>query len=199
MSEALKAFLEERVALGADAWTEVSQIVRYKELKRKELFLREGEICRHIGFINSGYMRLFYLKDGEEITKDFNFEHSFCGSYASFSMQQPSRFHIVAMEPVQLSLMGREDLYRLFEKYPAMQKMGRLSMEYMFIRKELREASFLLDGAEQRYRDLLQQYPGIEQRVPLKYLASYLGLTAETVSRIRRSWAQGRSVSHSHP
>jgi CRP-like cAMP-binding protein len=89
------------------------------------------------------------------------------------------------MEDVKLYTIGREDLFRLFDKYPTLQKLGRLSMEYMFIRKETREASFLLDTAEQRYEELMRQYPGITQRVPLKYLASYLGITAETLSRIR--------------
>jgi CRP-like cAMP-binding protein len=91
----------------------------------------------------------------------------------------------VAMEKVKLYTIGRDDLYHLIDKYRSLQKLGRLSMEYMFIRKEMREASFLLDSADQRYNDLLLQYPGIQQRVPLKYLASYLGITAETLSRIR--------------
>ena len=100
-------------------------------------------------------------------------------------MQQPSRFNVVAMKDVELYTIGRDDLYRLFDQYPSLQKLGRILMEMMFIRKELREASFLLDTAEQRYADLLAQNDQIVQRVPLKYLASYLGMTAETLSRIR--------------
>lgn len=130
-------------------------------------------------------MRLYYTVDGEEVTKDFNFENIFCGSYASFSLQQPSRFNIVAMEDVELYTFGRDDLYRLFEEYAVLQKVGRLWMEMMFIRKELREASFLLDSAEQRYNNLLQADDQMLRRVPLKYVASYLGMTAETLSRIR--------------
>ena len=132
-----------------------------------------------------GYVRLFYLIDGEEITKDFNFENFFCGSYASFSLQQPSRFNVIAMEDLEVYTIGPE-IYNLCETYPSIQKLLRIWMEQMFIRKELREASFLLDSAEKRYSDLLQYHPQIVQRVPLKYLASYLGITAETLSRIRR-------------
>jgi hypothetical protein len=89
------------------------------------------------------------------------------------------------MEDTALYTIARKDLFSLYDNYPSMQKLGRLSMEHMFIRKEMREASFLLDSAELRYRKLLAQYPQIQQRVPLKYLASYLGIKAETLSRIR--------------
>lgn len=185
LDESFKAIFQQQVNLEDEAWSEIEKILVVKELKRKDHFLRQGEVCRHLGFILKGYVRLYYQLDGEEVTKDFNFENSFCGSYASFSLQQPSRFNVMAMETVHLLRISREDLYRLYDTYPQMQKLGRIRMEDMFIRKEMREASFLLDTAEERYQEMLRQYPKIEQRVPLKYLASYLGITAETLSRIR--------------
>ena len=181
----IKAFFDSITPLGAEEHDALQSILGYKQLKRKEYFLRQGQVCRHLALIVKGYVRLFYLVDGEEITKDFNFENWICGSYASFSMQQPSRFNIIAMEDCELYLIGREDLYRLFDTYPNIQKLGRIQIERMFIYKELREASFLLDSAEKRYHNLLEQQPHIVQRVPLKYLASYLGISAETISRIR--------------
>lgn len=185
MGDELKFFFETQVALDDETWEAVRRVIALKEIKRKDHFLQQGDICKHLGFIVKGYVRLYYLKEGSEITKDFNFENSFCGSYASFSLGQPSRFNVVAMENVKLYTIGRADLFRLFDTYPSLQKLGRLNMEHMFIRKEMREASFLLDSAEQRYQELLHQFPKIQQRVPLKYLASYLGITAETLSRIR--------------
>lgn len=180
----LKALIDQHVALEEGAWEKLQQSITFKHLKRKEHFLRQGELARHIGLITQGYARLYYLQDGKEITKDFNFENFFCGSYASFSLQQPSRFNVVAMEDLTLILLNRE-IFRLFDLYPGLQKFGRLMIERMFIRKELRESSFLLDSAEERYRELRAQFPGIELRVPQKYLASYLGITPETLSRIR--------------
>lgn len=185
MGDELKSFIEKRVTLEEGAWEELKKSITIKDLKRKEHFLKQGEVCRHLGFIVKGYVRLYFLAEGEEVTKDFNFENSFCGSYASLRLQRPSHFNVVAMESVRLYAIGREGLSNFFEKYPSGQKFGRLSMEDMFIRKENREASFLLDPADKRYHDLLALYPRIEQRVPLKYLASYLGITAETLSRIR--------------
>lgn len=131
-------------------------------------------------------MRLYYLIGDEEITKDFNFEGEFCGSYASFISVQPSYFNVMAMEPVSLYTFNRPNLLKVYDTYPTMQKLGRLSMERMFLRKEMREASFLIDSPEQRYEKIVAESPHMLQRVPLKYLASYLGMTPETLSRIRR-------------
>lgn len=185
MGEELKTFFSRFVELEEGAWDAFSEILTPRVLKRKEHFLTQGEICKKLGFIARGSVRVYFMVETEEITKDFNFENSFCGSYASFSLQQPSRFNVVAMEETTLYTIGREDLYRLFDKYSSIQKIGRLSIENMFIRKELREASFLLDSAQKRYESLLAQDPGIVNRVPLKYLASYIGVKAETLSRIR--------------
>lgn len=185
MGEEFKRYAEQRVNLEEHVWKDFKKILTTKTLKRKEHFLRQGEVCKQIGFIVKGYLRVYFLVDGEDITKDFNFENSFTGSYASFNMQEPSRFNVVAMEDVTLYTFTRDPLFTLYDKHPAIQKVGRLSIEHMYVRKELRENSFLLDTAEQRYEGLLKQYPGISNRVPLKYMASYLGITAETLSRIR--------------
>jgi CRP/FNR family transcriptional regulator, anaerobic regulatory protein len=182
---AFKDFVSTLVTFEPGAQEDFQRMVRERSLKRKEHFLRQGEICRSIGFIKSGYIRLYYLLDGEDITKDFNFENNFCGSHASFSTLSPSRFNIVAMEDVVIEEINRADLYVLYDKYKSFERLGRLMMERMFDRKEQRESAFLQDDAEIRYADLLIQYPGITQRVPLKYIASYLGLTAETISRLR--------------
>ena len=185
MAELFKQFIDSLVTLEPGAWDHLQSVIKHRTLKRKEHFLREGEICRSIGFITQGYIRLYYLREGEEITKDFNFETNFCGSHASFSMQAPSRFNIVAMEDVTLIEITRTDLYSLYDKYKSVERLGRLLMERMFDRKEQRESAFLQDDAETRYQDLLKTHPQITQRVPLKYIASYLGITAETLSRLR--------------
>lgn len=183
--EDLKKLIESLITLEPGAWESMVSCLEERTVSRKEYFLHQGEVCIQIGFIRKGYVRLFYSDKNSETTKDFNFENSFCGSHASFSTQQPARFNIIAMEDCELYVIDRPQLYALYDRYKCFERLGRLQMEYMFDRKEQREAAFLLDDAEKRYADLLRSYPQIQQRVPLKYIASYLGITAETLSRMR--------------
>jgi CRP-like cAMP-binding protein len=171
--------------LDDETWKISRPLFKLKTLAKKEYFLKQGEICRYVGFVNQGFTRLFYdLIDGE-VTKDFNTEGSFCGSYASFISGVPSHFNVIAMEPTELLIINRENLLQLTDSYMAWQKFLRIAMEQQFIRKENREALFLTATPEDRYTDLVKNHPDWINRIPLKYLASYLGLTAETVSRIR--------------
>lgn len=186
MGEELRQHISKMVALEDEAWNAFRQNIDFKSYKRKQLLLIENEVCRQLFFIVKGYVRLYYLIDGVETTKDFNFESDFCGSYVSFKMQLPSRYTIISMEDLDVYTINRDNLFELFDKYPSLQKFARLSIEKMFIRKEMRESSFLIDDAKTRYNNLYSERPQIIQRVPLKYIASYLGVSAETLSRIRR-------------
>jgi CRP-like cAMP-binding protein len=186
MGEELRRYLELVVPHEEEAWQAMRSILKAKHLGRHEHFLVQGGICRHLGFITEGYVRLYYLVGDEEITKDFNFENEFCGSYASFISEQPARFNVMAMEPVRLYPIPRNILLMLYETYSCWQKLGRINMERMFVKKEQREASFLLDSPEKRYEKLVKESPKWIQRIPLKYLASYLGMAPETLSRIRK-------------
>ncbi len=138
-----------------------------------------------MAFIAKGYVRFYFLVEDEEVTKEFNFENTFCGSYASFITGSPSRFNVKAMEDLSLLIFDRPHLLQLVEQYPAWAKFLLFSVENLFVRKENREASFLLDTPEEKYKKLLFENKEMLRRVPLKYIASYLGLSAETLSRIR--------------
>lgn len=183
--ELLKAVVTAVVNMDEETWEASEQFFRTKQLRKKEYFLRQGEHCKHIGFVVKGYVRLYYQLDDMDKTKDFNTEGNFCGSYASFISEVPSHFNVVAMEDLELLLINRADLMALTEKHMAWQKFLRIAMQSMFIAKENREAAFLTLSPEERYNDLMNTKPEWINRIPLKYLASYLGLTAETVSRIR--------------
>lgn len=185
MSETLRTIASNLVNISDNDWEAMRQILKPKTIKRNDHFLIQGEVCRQMGFITQGYFRLYFLRDDEEITKDFCFENTFCGSYASFTSGAPSRFNVKAMEDAIIFTLDRQKFLDLTDKYPAWQKFIRISVENLFVRKELREASFLLDSAEERYEAIHEENKEMIHRVPLKYIASYLGVSAETLSRIR--------------
>ncbi|MDQ7947559.1 MAG: Crp/Fnr family transcriptional regulator [Pedobacter sp.] len=181
----LKKMVYSILPMDEEAWQAGAALFKEKKLRSREYFLRQGEICRYVGFICEGYTRLFYDLETEEVTKDFNLENAFCGSYASFISESPSHFNVVAMEPLTLLVITKPNLMALADRYMDWQKILRIAMEQNFISKENREALFLTANPEARYADLLQHKMDWVKRIPLKYLASYLGMSAETLSRIR--------------
>jgi CRP-like cAMP-binding protein len=186
----LRNMVDKLVQPDTEAWNAFVAKIRLRNLKKKEHYLREGEICNKVGFINKGCVRMYFLVDGEEICKDLQFENAFTGSLASLMLRKPAFFNIAAIEDTVLLEIQYTDLMELYERYPCWQKFGRLAAEALFIRKELREASFLKDSPEERYAKLLTEQPMVIQRVPLHYIASYLGMKPETLSRIRKKMAQ---------
>lgn len=185
MAEELRRQVEKLVKINDAEWEAFRAILKPKQLKRHELFLEQGQVCRHMAFIEKGYVRFYFLVDGVEVTKEFSFENYFCGSYASFITGNPSRFNVKAMEDLSLFIFTRAQLLEVVDKYPSWSKFLLFSVENLFVRKENREASFLLDTPEEKYEKLLHENKEMVQRVPLKYIASYLGISAETLSRVR--------------
>lgn len=185
MGEEFRNQVEKLVKLSDKEWGAFQKDLIPKQVKKHELFLEQGKVCRHMAFINKGYVRFYFLMEGEEVTKEFSFENSFCGSYTSFITGNPSRFNVKAMEDLSLLLFSRAHLLELIDTYPVWAKFMLFSVEKLFVRKENREASFLLDTPEVKYAKLLEEHKEMLQRVPLKYIASYLGISAETLSRVR--------------
>lgn len=192
MADELRTQVEKLVKINDAEWEAFRSILRPLQLKKHDLFLRQGQVCRHMAFIKQGYVRFYFLVDGAEVTKEFSFENFFCGSYTSFITGNPSRFNVKAMEDLSLLLFTRSQLMEVVDKYPVWSKFLLFSVENLFIRKENREASFLLDTPEEKYEKLLSEHKEMLQRVPLKYIASYLGLSAETLSRVRAKQKHGR-------
>ncbi|MFD2164572.1 Crp/Fnr family transcriptional regulator [Paradesertivirga mongoliensis] len=189
MKENFRSFCESIISFNDEEWQAMEKCLSIKRLRKNEHFLLEGEVCYRMGFVTEGFTRLYFLVDGEEVTKDFCFENNFTGSVASFQTQRPAQFNVVAMEDTTLITFGFSPLQSLVEKYHCWSNFIRIVLGYFAIRKENREISFLLNSAEQRYMGLVADNPQILQRVALKYIASYLGLSPETVSRIRNKTA----------
>ena len=168
---------EEKIAL--------QKIIQVRTLQKNDYFLKEGDVCKTIAFIEKGSVRYYYQLEDKEICKDFVFENGIIGAFGSFFSQDPSGYFIKAMEETQIVELNYEDVMHLYEKFPSWQKFGRIIAQEQFIRYEKREAAFLKDQPELRFRSLVEEHPKIFKRVPLQFIASYLGITRETLSRYR--------------
>jgi CRP-like cAMP-binding protein len=183
-----------------EQWALFSEHLYLKQLRKKELFVPAGKVCSEIGFMLSGSTRIFFVKDGIEISSYFCFELDLITSYASFLKRQPSLVSIEAMEDSALICFSCEGLHRMMEDprlvFP-LEHMGRLIAEYLICCYEERVMSFLSQSPEERYRYILQSAPGLLQRIPQHHIANYLGVTPVSLSRIRKRIVTGKASGRS--
>ncbi len=163
-----------------------SAICRPRTLRKKELLLREGDVCRFAAFVRTGCLRYFYSVEGAEHTGQFFFENSWYTDYASFLTGEPTRQSIQALEPTELFLLHRDDLEALYRTHPTFERFGRVMAERAFLGVRHRTEFLTNLSAEERYRQLLRERPKVLERVPQHYIASYLGVKPESLSRIRK-------------
>ncbi|HYE55243.1 MAG TPA: Crp/Fnr family transcriptional regulator [Chitinophagaceae bacterium] len=154
-------------------------------LPKNEFLVTEGKICRHLYFLQHGALRGYYNLDGREITYWFAFENDFVTSFHSFTTQQPSVENIQLLEGSVLWAITKDDLGSLLDNYHETERLLRIAYEKYYIRLEERFVNAQFKTASERYQSLLQQAPHLLERVPLGHIASYLGISQETLSRIR--------------
>ena len=154
-------------------------------LSKNEFLVKEGKICRHLYFLQKGALRGFYNVDGKEITHWFGFENDFVTSFHSFTTQQPSVENIQLIEGCILWAISKDTLTGLFNRYHEIERLVRIAYEKYYIRLEERFVNAQFKTAAERYESLLRDMPHIIERVPLGYISSYLGISQETLSRVR--------------
>ncbi|MBS1607550.1 MAG: Crp/Fnr family transcriptional regulator [Bacteroidetes bacterium] len=154
-------------------------------MNKNDYLLHEGKICRHLYFLEKGALRGYYILDGKEITHWFGFEQDFVTSFHSFITQAPAVENIQLLEGSILWAISKEKLSRLFNQYHEIERLVRIAYEKYYIRLEERFVNAQFKSATERYEGLLQTRPYILERIPLGHIASYLGISQETLSRIR--------------
>ncbi|MFN0083612.1 MAG: Crp/Fnr family transcriptional regulator [Ferruginibacter sp.] len=156
-----------------------------KEFYKKEFLLQEGNICRYLYFVEKGALRGFYNLDGKEVTHWFGFENDFVTSFHSFITGTAAVENIQFLEYSVLWALPKEKILGLFDKFHETERLVRIIYEKYYIRLEDRFVNAQFKTAAERYESLLTQTPHLLTRVPLGYIAAYLGITQETLSRIR--------------
>lgn len=164
------------------SFVQASEVHHYKKGK---VLVRQGHVCDMFYFVLKGAARTYHRKGDKEHTQWFEFDRFVAISLSSFIAQQPSRESIELIEDSSLIAISRDNLHRLYKTYPRTNVIGRLQVEEVFVELEKRTQSLQQLSAKERYEELIAKSPMLLQRVPLKYIASYLGITQETLSRIR--------------
>ncbi len=159
--------------------------IDYKELFKKEFLLKQGRISNYMYFIDKGLLRCFYLKNTVEVSSWFMKEGDLCISVESFYRQQKSNENIQAVEDCHIYFLAYSDLQYMYRSFPEANFIGRVLTENYYTLSEQRSYSLRMQKAPERYHYLMENHSELIQRVPSKYLASYLGISEETLSRIR--------------
>lgn len=154
-------------------------------LYKNDFLLREGNVCRKLYFLERGALRGHYNIEGKEITHWFAFEHDFVTSFHSFITGEAAVENIQMVETGTLWAISKNDLTALFNQYHEIERLVRIVYEKYYIRLEERYINAQFKTAKELYENLLQQSPHFLERIPLGYIASYLGISQETLSRIR--------------
>jgi len=152
---------------------------------RGETIVKAGQYSDKLFFLMSGSARAYYLKEGKEITDWFAFEHEFISAINSFFLNIPSPHYINAEEPMTAGFIKAGDMERLNDRYHDFEHMSRIITTEVMLKLQRRIVALQFQSAQQKYEELLSEYPDITNRVALGHIASYLGITLETLSRIR--------------
>lgn len=168
---------------------QIADAFKMLQIKRSGYFLEEGQVSTKMGFLERGSMRLFYDSTIKEVCNDFFFENSIVGSLASFLTGAPSIVNIAALEDCEILTIGKEDVFQLMKVCKPFSNLVNFVVQEQFVRAEKREAELLKFQPEERYLHLLEIHPKIFNRIPLYYIASYLNITPETLSRYRKKFS----------
>lgn len=162
-----------------------SRVLRPKTVKRNEHLLVEGEVCNFGIFVAVGCIRYYYLVDGVESTGNFFFENDWYSDFESFLYGKPSLLNIEALEDCEVCLVYKHDFEKLVSEYPVFNSFLRIMMERTIKGLTGRNMAMSLLSHEERYLRFVKYCPKVVERVSLKYIASYLGIQPESLSRIR--------------
>ncbi|QNL51261.1 Crp/Fnr family transcriptional regulator [Olivibacter sp. SDN3] len=187
MTYKIEDYFEKKTGHPSDEWGVFINKLTKKVVPKKTVLLAAGDIENYLAFIEQGSVR-FYMKnaEGEENTFSFVFAGDFFSAYDSFLTRSPSTYFIETLTDTIVWQIGHVDLQDVYRNTKIGNTIGRLAAEDLFCKKIKRELSLLNETAEQRYYHLFKQRPEIIQHIPLKYIASYIGITPQALSRIRK-------------
>ncbi len=182
----LKEVIFSKVGFSSQEWDDFIQYWELVSYPKNTYLTQPGQTEHYLYFVEEGVQRGFHLVDGEEICVAFAYDHSYSGIVDSFITQTPAKYYLETISNSVLLRLSYQNLQRLYQQYKVVERWGRRIAEEILVGKANREVAILSYTAEERYRRLMTQSPRCIQLIPQKYLASYLRMTPETFSRLRR-------------
>ncbi|MBC7887481.1 MAG: Crp/Fnr family transcriptional regulator [Ferruginibacter sp.] len=172
--------------LSAEELIYFNSILVYKQVPRKTILLHEGDICNFEAYINKGCIRNYYIdENGFEVTLQFAIEDWWVSDISSFQNQEPAKMFIETLEDCELLVLSPQTKEELLAKVPKLERVFRLMVQRNLAVLQSRLFTTIATSAREKYIDFLNRYPTIPQRVAQHYIASYLGISAEFLSKVR--------------
>ncbi|WP_439504714.1 Crp/Fnr family transcriptional regulator [Sediminibacterium sp.] len=186
MFEVFFSQVKDKVLLSEAEQKLVKTFFSPKKIRKKQYLLQEGNICRHLAFVEKGLLRSYNVDDkGIEHMIHFAWEGWWMADMLSFLSIEPSTYHIDAIEDAELLLISKPDFEEMLLKVPVMERYFRILFQNNIISKERRLISSISNSAEEKFIHLSATNPELIKRIPQQLVASYLGITPETLSRIK--------------
>lgn len=188
-----KNLLQSVTPISEDEWKNFEQYFSFRRLNKNEILWKEGDICNHLVFLKSGSVYCFHYKDGKEMVTNLYFENAIFYDDYSFIKQEPCLLTYIALETTELIVVPRIALYEMFDKYKSFERLGRMMVERQHTISIKEQLNLNGNKSEDKYLSLVASQPNLIQRIPLKIIASYLNITPEHLSRIRKNLTSSKT------
>jgi CRP-like cAMP-binding protein len=187
MDPQLVQFLSQFVSFSSKELEQIAVFFKFRKVKKGHLLVENGAVANELCFVKKGIFRIFYSIEGKEFTRFFAEEGIFVSALPSFVTRQPSMEIVQALENAELLALSYQDLQQIFEISPKWERVVRIVMEQTYVRQQQRIYSLIADPAQVRLERLRIEKPSLFQRVPQYMIANYLGISPETLSRLRKN------------
>jgi CRP-like cAMP-binding protein len=171
--------------LNQEATEDLFENIKIKTFQKGEYLLKTGEVCKHLYFINEGLTKIFFIKDDKEFINVFGIENRLFTVFESYVTQTPSNFNVIALEPTTITLISYSEMDKLCKKHHGVETFFRKLASLAATKMTRRISEMLEENATERYNLFVKENNQILQRISLGDLASYLGITQQSLSRIR--------------
>ena len=182
----LRQYFNQLTPIAPEEWNDFTQKLRVIQKTSGAQLLQEGQVCDFVCYINHGLVRAYELVDGIEVNRTFFMQDFFATEYQSFLQREPSKEYLEVIDDAELVVIDYQHLQDMYRKYKSFERLGRILAESLYVRLRGKVERFLINSPEERYLLLLKDHPDYLDKIPHYHIASYLGITPQSLSRIRK-------------